>query len=109
MLIKGTKVALEETNNRTRGNSKAARTLTARDGEGLRTGDGVHAQDSLRHSGGCDHCRVLGARAQPVASGGGRRAVGDRKVRSRRCAAAGRRLLGTAVALYGSQLPARYA
>src|ERR1700684_1495369 len=108
MLIKETKTALGETNSRTRGNSTPRRTLLAETATGCE-GDGVHAQDCLRRSRGCGHSRVLGACTQPVAAGRGRRAVGDRQGRSRRCTAAGRRLLGTAVALYGSQLPARYA
>jgi hypothetical protein len=109
MVIKETKVGLAETNSRTRGNSNAAPDVIGTDGKGLRTGDGVYAQSCLRHHRGCDHCRVLRFRAQPVASGRGWCAVGERQGRSRRCAAAGRRLLGAAVALYGSQLPARYA
>src|SRR5579862_7228684 len=109
MVIKETKIALDETNSRTRGNPNAAPNVSWHRRQRVANGDGVHAQDSLRHSRGRDHCRVPGSRAQPVASGRGRRAVGDRKIRSRRCAAAGRRLLGTAVALYGGLLPARYA
>src|SRR5580704_18719534 len=109
MLIKETKIASDETNSRARGQPKRRADVSAVDGEGLQTGDGCHAENILRHSRGCDHSRVPGVRAQPVATGRGRCAVGDRQGRSRRCAADRRRLFGTAVALYGSLLPARYA
>src|ERR1700734_4076136 len=109
MLIKETKIASDDTNTRARGQPKRRVDVSAVDGEGLQTGDGCHAENILRHSRGCDHSRVFGVRAQSNATSRGRCAVGDRQGRSRRCAAPGRRLPGEAVALYGSQLPARYA
>ena len=110
MVIKETKVGLAETNSRTRGNSNAAPDVDRHRRQRVANRGRCPCSETVYAiSRGCDHCRVLRFRAQPVAPGRGWCAVGDRQGRSRRCAAAGRRLLGTAVALYGSQLPARYA
>src|ERR1700728_1185158 len=109
MLIKETKIASGETNTRAEVQPKRRADVDVGRRQRVANGDGHHAENLLRHYRGCDHRRVFGVCAQFNAAGRGRRAVGNRKGRSRRYAAAGRRLLGTAVALYGSLLPARYA
>ena len=110
MVIKETKIASVETNTEQEGNLNAAPTFASGDGEGLRnTGTGVMLKTfyAIVAAAIIAACLVLAPSSD--AAGRGRCAVGDRQGRSRRCAAARRRLLGTAVALYGGQLPARYA